>query len=36
MEKPGFIELQAIEQESYRPPRKIYRITASGILYLLD
>lgn len=31
LEKAGFIELQAIEQESYRPPRKIYRITASGI-----
>ncbi|MCM3039611.1 PadR family transcriptional regulator [Paenibacillus motobuensis] len=31
LEQSGFIELQAIEQESYRPPRKIYRITPSGI-----
>lgn len=31
LEEAGFIELQAIEQDSYRPPRKIYRITASGI-----
>lgn len=31
LEEAGFIELQSIEQESYRPPRKIYRITSSGI-----
>ncbi|GIO45681.1 PadR family transcriptional regulator [Paenibacillus azoreducens] len=31
LEDAGFIELQAIEQDSYRPPRKIYRITTSGI-----
>ncbi|KOY14122.1 PadR family transcriptional regulator [Paenibacillus xylanivorans] len=31
LEEAGFIELQAIEQESYRPPRKIYRIMPSGI-----
>lgn len=31
LEEAGLIELQAIEQESYRPPRKIYKITPNGI-----
>lgn len=31
LEVAGLIELQAIEQVSYRPARKIYRITSAGI-----
>ncbi|RRJ62831.1 PadR family transcriptional regulator [Paenibacillus oralis] len=31
LEEAELIELQAIEQDSYRPPRKIYKITPNGI-----
>lgn len=31
LEAEGVVELQAYEQESYRPAKKVYKITAAGI-----
>ncbi|SDS58532.1 transcriptional regulator, PadR family [Paenibacillaceae bacterium GAS479] len=36
LEEEGFVQLQAYERESYRPARKVYKITDAGIECLKD